>query len=69
MFGRVLRKQSPILVLLGSLLEVFVDCVELLKGDLFFELVEIEDFHLYDAFSTLIGAIGCAVLSLLVYGV
>ena len=64
-----MRKERPIFVLLGSLLEVFVDGVELLERDLFFELVEIEDLHLDHSFGALIGAIGGAVLSFFVNGV
>lgn len=69
LFRRILGKKGPIFVFFGSLLEVFVYGIELLEGDLLFELVEVEDLYLDYSLSALIGAIGDAVLSFFVDGV
>jgi hypothetical protein len=68
-FGGVLRLEGPLLVFLGRFLEVFIDSVELLEGNLFLELVEVEDPHLDDTLSALVGAVSSAILAFLVEGV
>lgn len=60
---------SPVLVLLRRLFEVLVDRVELLQRDFPFELVEVEDADLDDAFCALVGSVGDIALPFFVDGV
>jgi hypothetical protein len=60
---------SPLFVLFGAFLEVFVDGVEFVERYLFLEFVVIEDSYFNGSFSTLIGPVCGATVPLFAYRV
>lgn len=59
----------PVFIFLRGLFEVFIDRIELIKGDFLLKLVQMKDANLDDSFCTFVGPVSGFLLSLFVYSI
>lgn len=64
-----MRYESPVFIFFGCLFEIFVDCIKLVKRNLFFKLVQIEYSHFYNSLSTFVRSISNFAVPLFVYSI